>query len=292
MYFKQEEVDVANLSKFPSDKDNNVCPVNALYIDEHGKLSIDSNKCIKCGLCIKRCPVGAIYYSQNNVRINHNSENLINVMANTENVKLQQNQLDILESAVKTGCFITESNELFISIYSQLQGINSKYHDEIGRNLLIGLGCCASKRRIGDVYTRMDAIYSLGSNIIGSAEIEFGRDTLDASRGILDDIATMNVRYGLSKDKNKALVICLQLPNARQGYWQVIKDIKNVENIKIQTLSIGAMMILIWNNTVIDSNKNYYIDYDNMSLRNIVEENMGRKINIEFGLLGIFEPEK
>ena len=47
-----------------------------------------------------------------------------------------------------------------------------------------------------------------------------------------------------------AVVVCLQLPNARQGYWQVVKDIFAVENIQINTIIIGALLILYNLNTL------------------------------------------
>lgn len=63
----------------------------------------------------------------------------------------------------------------------------------------------------------------------GVAEVEFGRDALDAVRGILDDIAVTNCRYGISEQNNFAFVVCLHLPNERQGFWQVFKDIKKLK---------------------------------------------------------------
>ena len=149
-------------------------------------------------------------------------------------------------------------------------------------------------RRIGDVYTRMDAIYSSLAGSFGAIEIEFGRDTLDASRGILDDIAVLNTRYGIKKHSNNALVICLQLPNARQGYWQVVRDLKIVEGIKIQTLTVGALMFLLWNSCIFEpENNRYYIDYDNMDLRKILCKQVDCKdISVSDKKLGIMEPMK
>ena len=158
---------------------------------------------------------------------------------------------------------------------------------------MISLGCRSAMRRIGDVYTRMDAVYSSADNCFGAVEVEFGRDTLDASRGILDDIAVLHTRYGVEKDNNSPLVVCLQLPNARQGYWQVVKDVKNVENIYIATLTIGAMMILNWNGCLLlPDDVTYYLDYDNMNLRSAISWQIRRDVEISDKFLGILEPEK
>ena len=155
------------------------------------------------------------------------------------------------------------------------------------------MGCHCATSRIGDIYTRLDAIYLAKDKSLGAIEVEFGSDTLDAARGILDDIAVLHSRYGVKKDINNPFVVCLQLPNARQGYWQIVKDVKNVEDIIINTVSVGALMVLNWNMVDLTPNSvKYYLDYDNMSLRNILSEHIGREIELSNKVLGIFEPKK
>lgn len=158
--------------------------------------------------------------------------------------------------------------------------------------MLISLGYNCATSRAGDVYTRMDAVFS-NENSKGVVEIELGRDTLEASRGILDDIATLQTHYGLKKEDNTALVVCLSFPNKRQGYFQVVKDIKNVLDQSIQTLSLGALLVLTWNDAKVDFLDNdFYADFDNLSIRSALEKYLHRKINITEGCLGVLEPEK
>ena len=38
----------------------NVCPKNAIYLDENKRCHIDQSKCIKCGKCFNQCPYRAI----------------------------------------------------------------------------------------------------------------------------------------------------------------------------------------------------------------------------------------
>jgi hypothetical protein len=139
----------------------------------------------------------------------------------------------------------------------------------------------------------MDAVYSSRDGAFGAVEVEFGRDTLDASRGILDDMAVLNTRYGIDKNQETPLVICLQLPNARQGYWQVVKDIHNVEKVKISTISIGALLLLLWNNAELDMAESpFYADYDRMEIRTKLEYILDGEINIPIKDLGVLEPVK
>lgn len=295
MFFNNNETEIKELPTFPFDKNNEVCPVGALVETEDGFVCIDNNKCIRCGLCARRCPIGAIFHTtKDSFEVNTCSELNVDLYQESETSINKQNlQLSIIESNRHSGIIVKENDNVFDEIYKRLEALHSKYHDQVARNLLIGLGCASGKRRIGDVYTRMDAIYKSKDSFLGAVEVEFGKETLDASRAILDDIAMLNVRYNINKTTNKPLVVCLQLPNARQGYWQVIKDIYNVENIKINTISIGALLLLIWNLGVYNPRYNdYYVDYDKKTLRDSLEIQLGRKINVSIKHLGIFEPKK
>lgn len=163
------------------------------------------------------------------------------------------------------------------------------------RNLIIALNHKCAISRTGDVYTRMDALYSSNLPPIckGVVEVEFGRDTLEASRGVLDDIAVMHSRNNLNKNENAALVVCLSFPNKRQGYFQVIKDINRVLGLKIQTISLGALLLLVWNGAQVNFlSREFYVDFDNLSIRNITEFRLNRHVNLSEGKLGILEPEK
>lgn len=294
MHFDETDVECSEVENFPCDHILNVCPVDAITWDyDAGSPIIDNQKCIYCGICMRRCPVGAIYFD-GDIKVNTASNAITKeVKADAESIKAQNKQLVSIIEKPHGGVLIQESDKLLDAVYDKLTHIRNNYHNPIGRNLLIALGCRSAMRRIGDVYTRMDAVYSASDGSFGAVEIEFGRDTLDASRGILDDIAVLYTRYGIDKKDNTALVICLQLPNARQGYWQVVKDTNAVEGIRINTLTIGALMILNWNGCLIEPNDNkYYIDYDNMKLRTAIEYQLDGPVNLSEKKLGILEPIK
>ena len=297
MYFSNEEIECDRVEGFPNDKSINACPVEALSWDDSSATPvIDTKKCINCGVCVSRCPVGALFFSdKGKLKVNTAPTEYVERRSpDTTTQSLHLRQIEQLVNTPRAGVYLNASDRLFESIYNKLFRLKSNYHNSVGRSLLIALGCKCSMRRIGDVYTRMDAIYSSPAGSFGAVEIEFGRDTLDASRGILDDIAVLNTRYGVHKLDNKALVICLQLPNARQGYWQIVKDVKIVEGIKIGTITIGALMLLLWNGCVFEpENDRYYIDYDNMDLRRILCVQVDcDDIPLSDKELGIVEPMK
>lgn len=294
MNFTDTEIGTEILSGFPCDQAKNVCPVDAIKWNYDSDAPIVNNEqCIRCGICVKRCPVGALSIDTTVTVHTEKTPLQVCVKADTETLSKQNAQIEEIMSIPKSGYYFQESKESIKEIQKKLSELKSNFHNLVVRNLLIELGCECAMRRIGDVYTRMDAIYKAKSESIGAIEVEFGHDTLDASRGILDDIAVLNTRYKLSKYDNKAVVVCLQLPNARQGYWQVVRDISIVEKIEINTVSIAALLILLWNNGCFDPIKHpYYLDYENMNLRAVLERHIGRKVNLPAKYLGLLEPLK
>lgn len=293
--FSEQEVGCTRLPDFPYDKSTNVCPINAIMWNaERGKVEINNVTCFNCGLCASRCPMGAIYFDGTSFTVNGTLDNNYAELSPTdESVNKQSTQIESLSNAPKTGSLVNENGMILLGIKDKLESLRSQYHNTVTRNLLIGLGNASSMRRIGDVYTRMDAVYSADNDGFGAVEVEFGRDTLDASRGILDDIAVLNSRYGVRKNENAPLVVCVQLPNERQGYWQVVKDIMKVEGIKISTISICGMILLLWNfKSLNPADGDFYADYDKMEIRSAIETKLGRRVNLGFRSLGIFEPMK
>lgn len=297
MYFDEREIACDRVEGFPHDQSVNACPAEAMAWDHQRNVPIvNATACIRCGVCVSRCPVGALYFTRRGeVAVNREPSACMEIVQpDAMTSAIHARQIEQLSRVPRTGVSLNASDDIFETIYDKLFRLGSAYHNTVGRNLLIALGCQCAMRRIGDVYARMDAIYASPAGSFGAVEVEFGRDTLEASRGVLDDLAVLHARYGVDKRENKALVICLQLPNARQGYWQVVKDINAVEGVRISTVTIGALMLLLWHGCLFEpEDDRYYIDYDRMDLRHVLSAQMDRDdIPLSAKKLGILEPMK
>lgn len=296
IYYYDDEYICSDFSEFSYERNNNVCPISAITFEDSGECpKIDTNKCLLCGLCALRCPVGAIYYKNNKMYINNSYDiNYQKLEYNKNNVIAQNRIIQNINLLNNDRNIIIENENIFNLIYEKITKNSGRenIHSLLIRNLLISIGYKTSISRIGDVYTRIDAVYA-NKDASGAIEIEFGTDTLEASRAILDDIAVLHSRHNFNKKNNTALVICLSFPNKRQGYYQVMYDIKNILDLKIQTLSLGALLILAWNSKVVNfKDKLFFVDFNNLSIRQTLERCIGRKINIGVGHLGILEPNK
>lgn len=186
---------------------------------------------------------------------------------------------------------LQESDAVMKNIHKYVHFLHQDKQNIFVRNLFILLGNHVTIARKGNVYMRLDGFYQNESGY-GVLEVETGSDTLDVARAILDDIAVLNSRHGISMKDNDPLAVCLYLPNKRTDYWQVVKDIKEVTGIKIRTLTIGALLLMLWNHVELQDFGSFYIDVENTSIRKELERIIGRKIQISIGTDGILESQK
>ena len=293
------EISCGSFSDFPYERNLNVCPFDAIKWNFEKELpEIENGKCIGCGLCAARCPVGAIFKADNKMKVSApESDDYIDLPINYENLVKHKYFVQEVDKIYWNHQFQKESDRIMGEIYEKISHYDgrSMVPNVLVRNLIIALNHECAISRAGDIYTRMDAVYSskIKPKCSGVVEIEFGRDTLEASRGILDDIAVMHSRNNLGKKDNAALVVCLSFPNKRQGYFQVIKDIHRVLDLKIQTISLGALLLLVWNGAAVNFlSREFYVDFDNLSIRGITEFRLNRHVLLSEGKLGILEPEK
>ncbi len=284
----KEKYSINELLNFPSDKTVNVCPVSAISVGEDG-IPIISDKCISCGLCAIRCPIGAIFFKEGKFHVNSTNTNIKLCAPEKALINQQYDQIKaIINNTKHTGQIINSTIKALEMCYRSLNVIHSP--NIFVRNILLCLNILTMAKRVGDVYTRMDLVFKYEKNL-GEIEVEFGDDTLSATRRILDDIAILAERYNIKIEDNIPLIVTLYLPHKRQGFWQVVKDVKEVLGIQINTITVGVLLFLMWNFKSFNP-ENFYIDFNDMSLKKILEKKYSIKFPNEKNSIGIFEPKK
>lgn len=291
MSLRDEDIECAEFPDIAHDMSKYLCPVNAIKSGAKA-IVIDEKKCIGCGLCVASCPVGAIYLQGGKAKVSHADKKDLDTFAvDTAGIQKQNRFLTENNSPDKSGMIQKESERIIGKICDEIKRMSQEEQNILARNLLIKLGNHATLARQGNVYMRMDGSYS-NKKQFGVVEIETGADMLDVSRAILDDVAVVNVRYGVDKNKNHPLAIVLSLPNKRTDYWQVLKDIRDIIEMPIGTITFGALLILLWNNKEVHDFDQFYIDVDNSSIRSSVVSLVGRSVNIGDGFYGVLENSK
>lgn len=291
MSLNDGDIECIEFPDIAHDMNKNLCPVDAIKSGSE-QIVIDDKKCIGCGLCVASCPVGAIYLKDGKARVSCADKKELDVLpANDLGIQKQQTFLAKNEISDKRGTIQKETERIIGNICDAIKRMSQEEQNILARNLLIKLGNHATLARQGNVYMRMDGFYS-NKKQFGVIEIETGTDMLDVSRALLDDVAVVNVRYGVDKVENHPLAIVLSLPNKRTDYWQVLKDIRDVIDVPIRTITFGALLILLWNNKEVCDFDQFYIDIDNSTIRAAVSSLVGRFINVREGFYGILENGK
>lgn len=228
------------LAAFPGDPSLDVCPTRAITWDSEAAVSVvASEKCIGCGLCISRCPYGAI--------------NLIEGL--TANVETDDPDRLVVVGAVKAehpsvkriGQIATLDAPAAAILPTNVGSLNDKQTNLLVRNLLNEVGLNARVRRSGDANMRIDAIGFSRRQRPFVAEIETGVGVLESPRALLEDVAVLHSRYGYAVNEIDPVSIILAFPNMRSEYYQVIRDIEKVLGLRCRTITVGALVAMLWN---------------------------------------------
>jgi ferredoxin len=283
-YYSIKELSKSPMDEFPLDKIQQVCPSDAIISKgEMGFPTINSEECIMCGVCVSRCPTGAIF-------INPEVGAQVQTKSNDKFIKTDQIQNEEVEKSrlsffnlKREGIILQESNHLvnIISMRSKLAlKKNDRYPNILARNLLRTLGANAAIRRVGITSMRTDIVQKTFDDYPGVVEVEFGSlAILDVPRDILDDVAVIISRHNWSKGTFQTIVITDSLPNRRSEYWRIIADIKKVFPwLRIITISVLALMLAVWRQITLTSDF-ISLFYADENTKSYIDENIVKALN-------------
>lgn len=248
--FSSEELIPIGIKGFPYNHADTVCPWDAINISVNGFPAIDLEKCTACGICLARCPMQAIFI---------NKQCIAEISRNKNKYLIAEKDVDDSSKHKKLIRYLKErghqySIEKFPKkfIGSILENIiiarfgNVYFENILIRNLLIALGVSSFIRATGDTNIRMDIMFNV-ENTIGFGEVDFNEVSLiDSPRSVLESYAVLHSRYGIPKEKLMPIVVCLNFPNKRSDYYEVIMDIDKVLQVKMKTIPVGALLYLLW----------------------------------------------
>lgn len=233
------------LDAFPGDPSRDVCPTRAIRWDgESATAFVVADDCIGCGLCVSRCPYGAISLGDGltaTVETADPDELVGTGPAQGEHPQVKRGgQIATLDAPAAT------------NLPTAVAALDDTRTTLFVRNLLNEVGLNARTRRRGDTNMRIDAVGFARSERPFVAEIETGAGVLESPRALLEDVAVLHSRYGYAVDGIDPVSVILSFPNVRSEYYQVIRDIENVLGLRCRTVTVGALVALLWNFAKLD----------------------------------------
>jgi len=234
-----------SLEAFPGDPRVSVCPTDAIEWDKDtGNVSIKTESCIGCGLCVVRCPYGAISLVDSAVaHVEASDPDALTRKQTTERPHTQP---------TRSGCVAEMNGQAATEIPLSVGRMPDPDRNLFVRNLMHEAGMNARVRRRGDTNMRIDAVGFTRSERPLVAEIELVGGELESPRALLEDVAILNARYGFAVQDIDAVSIIMTFPNVRSEYYQVIRDIEAVLGIRCRTLTIGALLAIVWTGRTIE----------------------------------------
>ncbi len=297
--FSNEELDIPLFGEFPSDRNDRCCPTGAIMWEDTPTPVVNPDLCIACGVCVRRCPAGAIYLTREMVATvsDEDTNAVAEEAANYEVISYSRSRFHF-SKAKRIGSSAEVNDELMSHIYERISNVSEVLSSQPGnilvRNLLLVLELQCGIRRRGDTNIRMDMVLSSLAGQAGTGEIELGTAILDAPRNILDNVAVLISRYHFCKEELLTLVVTLSLPRKRSEYWKVLQDIEKIVGLRIGTISVGALVALVYSNGSLRdiSPGMLYYHRDSYSIRDVLDSMGIDHTGISHGHLDVFECQK
>jgi Fe-S-cluster-containing hydrogenase component 2 len=249
VYFHEEEIVSPILKSFSFNRTREVCPIGALSVDPARPLPIiNEQACVGCGLCISRCPTGAIYCKNNGVVALNDAENSMFKARKINDERSFEKTVAKLSHTPRSGSIRRIDEKTLETVMTSLFAakLTNTSQKLLARNLLICLGAKAAISTVGDTNVRIDMWWE-SDGFLWVTEVDFDIVSLvDSPRGLLDDVAVCVSRHGVAKNKIGAMILNMEFPNKRSDYYHLIEDIKNTTMLKIRTLPIAALLLALW----------------------------------------------
>jgi Fe-S-cluster-containing hydrogenase component 2 len=237
---ESEQALPGTLEAFPGDPSRDVCPTRAIrWNGENAVAIVVAGDCIGCGLCVSRCPYGAISLGDGQIATVETANPDGLVVAGPAKGKHPQ--------AKRSGQIATLDAPAATNLLTTVAALDDAQTTLLVRNLLNEVGLNARTRRRGDTNMRIDAVGFSHSERPFVAEIETGACVLESPRALLEDVAVLHSRYGYAVDGIDPVSVILSFPNVRSEYYQVIRDIEKVLGLRYRTITVGALVALLWN---------------------------------------------
>ena len=237
------------LSEVPGDPSNEVCPTRAITWNDFGEFAVvNGDACIGCGLCISRCPYGAISFTSRGVAVVESSDPDDLTLATPDASSATGHVIPTTVGRIGPVPFPALQR-----MPEAIASLNSQVSNRFIRNLLVECGVKCRTRRPGDTNVRMDGVLATTDGRLGVLEIELGNEVLESPRALLDDVAVLHGRYGIELGGIDPVSVIIRLPNVRSEYYRVISDIEKVLKLRCRTVTVGALLALLWHFERIDA---------------------------------------
>lgn len=253
VHLSDEEIQSETDVKVTHNPNDSICTFDAIeWLQEDQSPQINTSRCVGCGACIGRCPVGAIRANRRGKAALREKEAPGEVFKGSDSIKVEEFRRHLEQIKSRTAVSLTQ-NEVQRTIHnfeSVLEGLrenpgHGSVESLLARNLLSAIGFTAKAGNPGDVNSRLDLIFTLADDKTGLVEIETNTEKLlNSPRRLLTSYASIRRRQDIPPEKLEVFAFWAKFPNARQDVFEVIENIRSRVGLKIRTVPLCLLYLL------------------------------------------------
>jgi len=226
-----------------------VCATDAISRGDDGVMVVDEKGCIGCGLCVVRCPVGAIHLDVETAvaRIERPSaESYEQRFLSPEEFETHRTAIAGM-TPLEVAPFGDASR-----VYTQLMRAMPKVEGAAGqralrllaRNTFLLSGAAGRLKNVGDNSSAAELLVDGGGHLL-IVEVEPSTDVPDAVRRAIAGVAIAVARLGADPSGVSAAVVVTRLPNERVEYYRVAQDVNDRLGLPVYGLPLALLLLAI-----------------------------------------------
>jgi Fe-S-cluster-containing hydrogenase component 2 len=248
--FTADEVRAAVGIPLPFHPRRETCAFGALGWDAPTQLpTVDSEKCTGCGVCVRRCPVGAIRLGKGTVEVNttappphwHAAMTSEDFASSRDSLSAVQ----VFERSSGEADRLMEQIPTVLAALPRSQGDSRQVAAMVVRNALIGAGMPARAGNTGDTNRRIDVAFGQPGDVTFIVEVDLGAgENLGPIRRVLANYAIITNRERIPKNRLRAAVVTGEYPRTRTDAHEVFADVRKVLGLDIAILPVAYLLLL------------------------------------------------
>jgi ferredoxin len=222
-----------------------VCPTNAITRGVDGAPVIKDEACISCGICVARCPVGALRLR---------TSDACAVVAPIEidslgTTSMEEFQAKRAASAASLS-WPNWADDLDLLPLQMQRALTAGERLASGttfrrlvRNVFLLTGDAARVRIDGDASAWAEVAVGHGTKI-GIVEVESLGGDPDAFRRVITDVARISGEHGVDLSQIIPVIAVIALPNVRTDYYRLVSDAKRYLGVSVRTLPLAFFLLV------------------------------------------------